>query len=79
MDSMGDSKTSQIAGKILLQDLMATSSKINYEVGDDHIGLRTQVIIDEFASFATEDFVEFIAKARSAGIGVAMLINQEMI
>ncbi len=51
---------------------MATSARINYEVGDDHIGLRTQVIIDEFASFATEDFVDFIAKSRSAGIGVAI-------
>jgi type IV secretory pathway TraG/TraD family ATPase VirD4 len=55
-------------GKLMLQDLMKTVGSI-YD--DRNFEKRpVTLIIDEFASFATPDFGEFIEKARGAGIGV---------
>ncbi len=73
MDSMSDFQTSKIMGRLFLQDLIGTVAKINSEKRVGHTNpVSTQVIIDEFASFATPNFTELIAKARSAGVGIAV-------
>jgi type IV secretory pathway TraG/TraD family ATPase VirD4 len=68
MNSLKLKETASIMGKLMLQDLMKTVGNI-YD--DRHFEKRpVTLIIDEFASFATPDFGEFIEKARGAGIGV---------
>ena len=57
-------------GKLMLQDLMKAVGNIY----DDRNAIKhpTTLIIDEFASFATPDFGEFIEKARGAGISIVI-------
>lgn len=73
MDSMSDFQTSKIMGRFFLQDLISTVADINSKKRTGHDNsMLSQVIIDEFASFATPNFTELIAKARSAGVGIAV-------
>lgn len=68
MNSLKLKETAGVMGKLMLQDLMKTVGNIY----DDRDFKKRPItlIIDEFASFATPDFGEFIEKARGAGIGV---------
>lgn len=68
MNSLKLKETASIMGKLMLMDLMKTVGSIY----DDRSFEKRPItlIIDEFASFATPDFGEFIEKARGAGIGV---------
>ena len=68
MNSLKLKETASIIGKLMLMDLMKTVGSIY----DDRNFIKQPLtlIIDEFASFATPDFGEFIEKARGAGIGV---------
>jgi type IV secretory pathway TraG/TraD family ATPase VirD4 len=70
MNSLKLKDTAAIMGKLMLQDLMKTVGNIY----DDRNSVKTPttLIIDEFASFATPDFGEFIEKARGAGIGIVV-------
>ena len=70
MNNLKLKETASIMGKMILQDLMKTVGNIY----DDRNYQRNPVtlIIDEFASFATPDFGEFIEKARGAGISVVV-------
>lgn len=69
MDSMSDKESSEMLGRILLQDIIQTTGQIYNQVAEND-RIPTQVIIDEFASFATPNFIDFINRARGAGIGV---------
>lgn len=68
MNSLKLKETASVMGKLMLMDLMKTVGSIY----DDRNFVKQPItlIIDEFASFATPDFGEFIEKARGAGIGV---------
>lgn len=68
MNSLRLKETASIVGKMMLQDLMKTVGYIYDERGYQKRPMT--LVIDEFASFATPDFGEFIEKARGAGIGV---------
>jgi len=70
MNNLKLKETASIMGKLILQDLMKTVGNIY----DDRNYKRNPVtlIIDEFASFATPDFGEFIEKARGAGISIVV-------
>jgi type IV secretory pathway TraG/TraD family ATPase VirD4 len=70
MNNLKLKETAAIMGKFILQDLMKTVGNIY----DDRNYKRNPVtlIIDEFASFATPDFGEFIEKARGAGISIVV-------
>jgi hypothetical protein len=68
MNSLKLKETASVMGKLMLQDLMKTVGGIYDERNYEKRPIT--LIIDEFASFATPDFGEFIEKARGAGIGV---------
>lgn len=70
MNNLKLKETAAIMGKLILQDLMKTVGNIY----DDRTYKRNPVtlIVDEFASFATPDFGEFIEKARGAGISIVV-------
>ncbi|MBY0385045.1 TraM recognition domain-containing protein [bacterium] len=69
MDSMSDKESSELLGRLLLQDLIGATGMI-YSSVKETARKHTQVIIDEFASFASENFIDFINRARGAGLGV---------
>jgi hypothetical protein len=58
-------------GKLVLGDLKAASAKIDNEVKKQDRHPFT-VVVDEFADLATNDFLSFLDRARSARIGVIM-------
>lgn len=70
MNSLKLKDTAAIMGKLMLQDLMKVVGNIYDD--RDYVKKPTTLIIDEFASFATPDFGEFIEKARGAGISVVV-------
>jgi hypothetical protein len=74
MNSMNLKEVASLVGKMILQDLMKEVGSIydSRERAD-----QVSVVIDEFASFATPDFVHFIDKARGAGIEL-VLSHQSM-
>ncbi len=74
MNSMSLKEVASLVGKMILQDLMKEVGSI-YDSRDK--ADQVSVVIDEFASFATPDFVHFIDKARGAGIEL-VLSHQSM-
>ncbi len=70
MNSLRLKETASVVGKLMLQDLMKTVGCIYDERGYQKKPIT--LIIDEFSSFATPDFGEFIEKARGAGVGVVV-------
>ena len=71
MNSLKLKESAQLVGKIILQDLMSF-------VGDHYARVESTkpkpitLIIDEFASFAMPNFIEFMDRARGAGIGIVL-------
>lgn len=65
LDSRRYGESAKTVGKLILQDLKATSSRIDAEIP---ISDRKQftVIIDEFADIAQEDYIAFLDRARSS-------------
>ena len=75
MNSMSLKEVASSVGKMILQDLMKEVGNIY----DSRVRLpkNVSIVIDEFASFATPDFINFLDKARGAGIEL-MLAHQSM-
>ncbi len=69
LDSMGDRESSIMIGKLILQDLISTVGLIYNKVAENQ-RVPCQVIVDEFASFATENFIDLINRARGANVGI---------
>jgi hypothetical protein len=71
MNSMQDKESSVAVGKLFLQDLISTVGRIYREVPETERRPVT-LIVDEFASFATENFIDLINRARGAGMGIVV-------
>jgi hypothetical protein len=67
MNSMLDSQSSRVIGKLLLKDLI-------FQVGVEFLGsnpdLNCTLIVDEFAEFATDSFAELINRCRGAKLQI---------
>lgn len=75
MNSMSLKEVAGYSGKMILQDLMKVAGQLYGDTAKSRISCH--VIIDEFASFATPDFISFLDKARGAGISI-MIAHQSM-
>ncbi|MGK5089671.1 TraM recognition domain-containing protein [Bdellovibrionota bacterium FG-2] len=71
MNSMQDKESSVALGKILLQDLISTVGRI-YKGTAKESRNPVALIVDEFASFATENFIDLLNRSRGAGMGVVI-------
>lgn len=69
MNSMQDKESSVAIGKLFLQDLISTVGRIYREVPEAERRPVT-LIVDEFASFATDNFIDLINRARGAKMGI---------
>lgn len=76
LDSRRYGETAKTVGKFILQDLKMVSSKVDSEVRKEDRKNFT-VIIDEFADLASEDFIGFLDRARSAKFGI-VVAHQEI-
>jgi type IV secretory pathway TraG/TraD family ATPase VirD4 len=76
LDSRRYGESARVMGKLILGDLKAASSRIDSEV-EKRNRKSFNVIVDEFADLATNDFLAFLDRARSAKIGVVMA-HQEL-
>ncbi|MGK5084869.1 type IV secretory system conjugative DNA transfer family protein [Bdellovibrionota bacterium FG-1] len=70
MNSMKLRETASVFGKMILQDLMRLAGDRYSEMDGGKIHRPVTLIIDEFASFAIPEFIEFMDRARGAGIGI---------
>ena len=70
MNSLKLKESAQTLGKLVLQDLMRVVGD-RYATGDR--GLRpVTLIVDEFGAFAVPEFIEFMDRARGAGVGIVI-------
>ncbi|MES2803283.1 MAG: TraM recognition domain-containing protein [Bdellovibrionota bacterium] len=76
LDSRRYGETAKTVGKFILQDLKMVSSKVDAEVRKVDRKQFT-VIIDEFSDLASEDFISFLDRARSAKMGI-IVAHQEI-
>ncbi|MBI4129596.1 type IV secretory system conjugative DNA transfer family protein [Candidatus Peregrinibacteria bacterium] len=70
MNSMKLRETASVFGKMILQDLMRIAGDRYSEMDGGKIHKPATLIIDEFAAFAIPEFIEFMDRARGAGIGI---------
>lgn len=76
LDSRRYGETAKTLGRFLLQDLKATSARIDADVpAKDRRPFS--VIIDEFADLAQEDFIGFLDRARSSKMSI-LVAHQEL-
>lgn len=76
LDSRRYSETAKVIGRLILQDLKAVSARVDAEVSKTD-RKPFSVIIDEFADLATEDFISFLDRARSASMSI-VVAHQEI-
>jgi hypothetical protein len=76
LDSRRYGESAKVMGKLILGDLKAVSARIDNEV-DKAARKPFTVVVDEFADLATDDFLSFLDRARSAKIGV-VVSHQEL-
>ena len=70
MNSMKLRETASVFGKMILQDLMRLAGDRYSEMDGGKTHKPVTLIIDEFAAFAIPEFIEFMDRARGAGIGI---------
>lgn len=70
MNSMKLRETASVFGKMILQDLMRLAGDRYSELDSEKQHRPVTLIIDEFAAFAIPEFIEFMDRARGAGIGI---------
>jgi type IV secretory pathway TraG/TraD family ATPase VirD4 len=70
MNSLKLKESAKIIGKIILQDLMRFVGDRYAHIHRGETVRPITLIIDEFASFAIPEFIEFMDRARGAGIGI---------
>jgi hypothetical protein len=71
MNSLKLKESAQVVGKLILQDLMSYVGNY-YGKSGAKATKPVSLIIDEFAGFATPQFIEFMDRARGAGIGIVL-------
>lgn len=71
MNSIKLKETASVMGKMMLQDLMKVVGSI-YDATASRSSVSSTVFIDEFASFATPDFIHLLDKARGAGVSIVL-------
>lgn len=76
LDSRRYGETAKSVGRFILQDLKATSAKVDAEIPKMDRKPFT-VVIDEFADLASEDFIGFLDRARSSKMSI-VVAHQEI-
>lgn len=72
MNSLMLKESAAVFGKMILQDLMGFVGNRYAEIERGRPPRPITLIVDEFANFATPEFIDFLDRARGAGIGVVM-------
>lgn len=76
LDTRRYGETAKAVGRFVLQDLKATSAKIDSELMANERN-EFKVVIDEFADLAQEDFIGFLDRARSSKMSI-IVAHQEI-
>ena len=76
LDSRRYSESAKSLGRMILEDLKATSAEIDSTISAEK-RQSFNIIIDEFADMASDDFIGFLDRARSSGMGTC-LAHQEI-
>ncbi|MCB0361096.1 MAG: TraM recognition domain-containing protein [Bdellovibrionales bacterium] len=69
LNSMADKASCTQLGKLVLQDLIRSVGEIYDEVPENE-RKPCLLIVDEFASFATDNFIDLLNRARGARLGI---------
>lgn len=76
LDSRRYSESAKSLGRMILEDLKAASGEIDGTISPTK-RQAFNIIIDEFADMASEDFISFLDRARSSGMGT-IVAHQEI-
>jgi hypothetical protein len=69
LNSMADKESCVITGKLILQNIIRVVGQIYDEVPENQ-RKPCLLIVDEFASFATDNFIDLLNRARGAKLGI---------
>lgn len=72
MNSLKLKESAKVIGKMILQDLMRFVGDRYAKINRGEEVKPVTLIIDEFASFAMPEFIEFMDRSRGAGIGIVI-------
>jgi hypothetical protein len=76
LDSRRYSQSAKSLGRMILEDLKAASGEIDGTIAPEK-RQAFNIIIDEFADMASDDFISFLDRARSSGMGT-VVAHQEI-
>lgn len=76
LDSRRYSESAKSLGRMILEDLKAASGEIDGTISPTK-RQAFNIIIDEFADMASDDFISFLDRARSSGMGT-VIAHQEI-
>ncbi len=69
LDTLGNPDTARRLGRMIVEDLKGLASQVFHEVPEEKRKFFP-IFIDEFGSFASKEFVEFLKQSRSAKFAV---------
>jgi GTPase SAR1 family protein len=69
LDTLGNADSARRLGRMIIEDLKSISSEV-YRSEVDEARLFYPIYIDEFGSFASEEFIEFLKQSRGAKFGL---------
>ncbi len=70
LDILGNADTARRLGRMVVEDLKGLASYIYHSVPNERDRKFFPIFIDEFGSFASKEFIEFLKQSRAANFGV---------
>ncbi len=70
LDTLGNADSARRLGRMIIEDLKSLASEVYKKEQDSGTRVFFPVFIDEFGSFATKEFIEFLKQSRGAKFGI---------
>ena len=70
LDTLGNADSARRLGRMIIEDLKSLASEVYKTEPDSRTRIFFPVFIDEFGSFATREFIEFLKQSRGANFGI---------
>ena len=70
LDTLGNADSARRLGRMIIEDLKSLSSDVYKTESNENARVFFPIFIDEFGSFASKEFIEFLKQSRGAKFGI---------
>jgi type IV secretory pathway TraG/TraD family ATPase VirD4 len=70
LDTLGNGDSARRLGRMIIEDLKSMSSEVYKSEPNENDRIFFPIFIDEFGSFASREFIEFLKQSRGAKFGI---------